>query len=247
MYFALSQTPPAQNILDRHRRLGGPTVTRRHLDLEIADGQDIQNPSRHPDLLSRMGHHHRAPAATASCGAGAQPRRHDAQTTTHPRRGPHSPNPRRTRTQRRLRRRTEQTTTVLTADSRLPVSSQQVLCGCCNTEVMMSTSNVALAAAIGVLAATGSVIAAPAANADCKPGNTCWGALAVSTRTGQGTIVTNAGSLQKARGQLRLAVQCRRHHERLSGHPIGTGLFLARGEQRREDGLRANRAHPGSG
>ncbi len=41
-------------------------------------------------------------------------------------------------------------------------------------------------------------VAAPVANASCKPGNTCWGALAVSLSTGSSEIVTNAGSLQKA-------------------------------------------------
>jgi hypothetical protein len=112
------KTPSAQDILDRNRRLGGSAAARRHSDLEIAHRQDIPNPSRQPDLLSRVGHHHRAPAATVTCGAAVRARRHDAHTTTHPCHRPGSANPRRTRTQRRLCRREEQTAAVLTADSR---------------------------------------------------------------------------------------------------------------------------------
>ena len=64
----------------------------------------------------------------------------------------------------------------------------------------MPTRNVALAAAIGVLAAAGSLVAAPVAKADidfeCKPG--CWGAIAASLSNGQEEIVTNAKTKQKA-------------------------------------------------
>ena len=38
MFFLKSITPPAQNILDRNRRLGRPAATRRHRVLEITDG-----------------------------------------------------------------------------------------------------------------------------------------------------------------------------------------------------------------
>ena len=64
----------------------------------------------------------------------------------------------------------------------------------------MTTRNAAPAAAIGVLVAAGSLVAAPAAKADidfeCKPG--CWGAIAASLSNGQEEIVTNATTKQKA-------------------------------------------------
>ena len=112
----------------------------------------------------------------------------------------------------------------------------------------MTMMNVALAAVIGVLVAAGSLVAAPAAKADidfeCKPG--CWGALAASPSNGQEEIVTNATTQKKRRtkpscGAMSLA------SERLPCNHIGTGLSLARGEQRRENVSGASRAHPRRG
>jgi hypothetical protein len=64
----------------------------------------------------------------------------------------------------------------------------------------MTTRNVALAAAIGVLAAAGSLVAAPTGKADidfeCKPG--CWGAIAASPSNGQEVIRLNYRTRQKA-------------------------------------------------
>jgi len=95
------------------------TARRRHRDLEITDRQDLQNPSRQPDLLPRLEHHHRRAATTIGAGgAGRQPQRHDASTTTHPRRRADPAHPRRTRTQRHPRRRAEPTTIVLGAKAK---------------------------------------------------------------------------------------------------------------------------------
>ena len=64
----------------------------------------------------------------------------------------------------------------------------------------MTTTNVALAAVIGVLAAAGSLVAAPVAKADidfeCKPG--CWGAAAASSSTGQEVMRLNYHTRQEA-------------------------------------------------
>jgi hypothetical protein len=64
----------------------------------------------------------------------------------------------------------------------------------------MTTVNVALAAVIGVLAAAGSLVAAPVAKADidfeCKPG--CWGAAAASSSTGQEVMRLNYHTRQEA-------------------------------------------------
>ena len=91
------KTPPAQNLLGLARH----PALRWHCDLEIADGQDLQDRSGQPDLLSRMADNHcRAATAATASGSGKQPRRHDAQTTTHPRGGSNEANPRRTRGQR---------------------------------------------------------------------------------------------------------------------------------------------------
>jgi hypothetical protein len=92
----------------------------------------------------------------------------------------------------------------------------------------------------------GSLVAAPVVNADidfeCKPG--CWGALAASPSNGQEEIVTNATTQQKAEDrQGRLVVRRTWQDERLLRTHIGTGLSCARGEQRRENVGRANRAH----
>jgi Domain of unknown function (DUF4189) len=60
--------------------------------------------------------------------------------------------------------------------------------------------NVALTAGIGVLAAAGSVAAAPVAKADidfyCRPG--CWGAAAASVSTGEESIRLNYRSRHQA-------------------------------------------------
>jgi hypothetical protein len=60
--------------------------------------------------------------------------------------------------------------------------------------------NVALPVIIGVLGAAGSVLAAPAANADidfyCRPG--CWGAVAASSSTGEEAIRLNYRTRQQA-------------------------------------------------
>ena len=100
------------------------------------------------------------------------------------------------------------TTTVVTAHSRLPVNSPNAFGRRCDTEVVMTTRNVALAAVIGVLVAAGSLMAAPAANASCNPvgpaddtqihGGGCWAALAVSLSTGQATIESGERSPHKA-------------------------------------------------
>jgi len=64
----------------------------------------------------------------------------------------------------------------------------------------MTTGNVALAAAIGVLVAAGSLVAAPVAKADidfeCKPG--CWGAIAASPSNGQEELRLNYRTRQNA-------------------------------------------------
>jgi hypothetical protein len=64
----------------------------------------------------------------------------------------------------------------------------------------MTTRNVAQAAVIGVLVATGSLVAVPVAKADidfeCKPG--CWGAAAASSSTGQEVMRLNYRTRQNA-------------------------------------------------
>ena len=109
--------------------------------------------------------------------------------------------------------------------------------------------NVALSAVIGLVVVAGSLVAAPAAKADldfeCKPG--CWGALAASPSTGQEEIDYQRYDSTKSGGQSRLVVRRPWQDERLQCSHIGTGLSLARGEQRWESGSRASRAHPRRG
>jgi len=65
---------------------------------------------------------------------------------------------------------------------------------------MMITNRVPRAAVVGVLVATGSLVAAPVASADidfeCKPG--CWGAAAASSSTGQEVMRLNYRTRQDA-------------------------------------------------
>jgi hypothetical protein len=64
----------------------------------------------------------------------------------------------------------------------------------------MTSTNVAMAAVIGILVAAGSLVAAPVAEADidfeCTPG--CWGAIAASLSNGQEVARLNYRTRQSA-------------------------------------------------
>jgi hypothetical protein len=77
----------------------------------------------------------------------------------------------------------------------------------------MMTTNIALPTGIGVLLVAGSLLAAPAANADCNPVGPldeqqaengtggCYAALAVSLSTGQQVIMSGEKSQHKAENE----------------------------------------------
>ena len=110
--FSESLPSPAQDVLGRPGWLARPPTARRHHHLDRARRADLHHPTRQPAAVSQPVPSDRAHRATGPPDPTRQGP-NDAQAATNPRPGSGPTHRRRTPTQRRPRRRTQQAPTLL--------------------------------------------------------------------------------------------------------------------------------------
>ena len=120
MSFAKSDSPSAQDVLVRERRLARPPTSRRHGHLDLTHRTHLHHQTRQRPAVPDTVPTDRRPVATRTrpCRRARRSRRDDAAASTHPSRKPRPSHRRRTPTQRRPGRRTQQTPAVLTLSCR---------------------------------------------------------------------------------------------------------------------------------